>query len=321
VIISRRHEVRARQTVPHGLRRLLVRAVLALSVASWGCGRFGFESHLLPASSPNMGGADSDGDAGGDDGSVSGDGDQTDAGAGAGDGDASAAADGGAHADAGAAGDGDAAAASGCVGRLVCTGFEHVAGESDYTIDVEGVSNVSEQTGPVHSGVNSLGATTVQQGTHARAVFDLGTLDASDIYARVWFYVPPVLITGRVMILYLGNQTDDISGVNYNVNSDGSLDLYFPVAGGTRVRSAADVVPFGRWFCLQTHLVQSHTSGSAEAFIDGTSVVASSSNKDTQPDQGLNGLLVGVNWTELGQSTTSVSFDDVALDTSPVPCQ
>ena len=38
-------------------------------------------------------------------------------------------------------------------------------------------------------------------------------------------------------------------------------------------------------------------------------------------DSGIVNYAVGINWTELGQTTTTLFTDDVAIDTDPVPCE
>ena len=43
--------------------------------------------------------------------------------------------------------------------------------------------------------------------------------------------------------------------------------------------------------------------------------------QDTIPVGGVISYMTGINWTEAGQSTTTLYVDDVALHTSPVPCE
>jgi hypothetical protein len=293
-----------------------------------GCGRFGFDAHIVAldgdAALPPGGDGDGDGDAlgsldGGSGDTPSGDGND-DADDGHGDGGRIDAGPSTFGSDGGSDTQVDASTASlSCSGELVCSGFEGDPSESTHRIKnaLTALAGASKTT--VHSGTLALQATTSLPGDQATAEFDVPATSTGDLYARAWLFAPLGTFIGRIHVLYIGSADND-GGVNVNINGDGKVDLYFPELD-VRAASATGIVPQSSWFCLQVHVQLSNTSGNADASVNGTKVVSGNGAQDTIPVGGVTSFMTGVNWTEAGQSTTLLYVDDVALDTSPIPCE
>ena len=206
-----------------------------------------------------------------------------------------------------------------CSDYLVCSGFEGAADETPYQQKSDLLSVIGTANGQVHGGSLALRAATVQENDQATVEFTLPGISSGDLYARAWILAPLGTVTGRINVLYLGSTAED-GGVDVNINGNGALDLYFRQRD-VRSVSAAGVVPQTRWFCLQIHMKLDDSAGDVEAWVDGTRVVAGNGAQDTIPVGGVISYMTGINWTEAGQSTTTLYVDDVALHTSPVPCE
>jgi hypothetical protein len=289
-----------------------------------GCGRLGFDAHIVPLEGDAAVPAAGDGDGNGD-----------------GDGDAQAQDDAGAP-DPGSAGDGDAGAsepfvdddsgaatgdpqddggglARTCSDYLVCSGFEGTPEETAYDSKSDILAVIATGNEQVHSGALAMRAATVQENDQATVEFTVPAVRTGDLYARAWMFAPLGTLTGRINVLYLGSSAND-GGVDVNINGNGALDLYFREHDVRNV-SAASVVPQTRWFCLQIHMTLDDDAGDVEAWVDGTRVAGGNGAQDTIPLGGVTTYMTGINWTEAGQSTTTLFVDDVALDTAPVPCE
>jgi hypothetical protein len=88
---------------------------------------------------------------------------------------------------------------------------------------------------------------------------------------------------------------------------------------GSTYTSAVGKIPMDGWFCLQLVATVSNTQGSSKIDIN-QSTVLTLPTIDTQPGEGLNYFTYGVLPAEQSQSNGTVYWDDVIVDTLPVPC-
>ena len=260
---------RTHLTLPNLRTRAQSSGLVALVWLLAGCGRFGFDAHIVEldgdaAVSP-PGPGDGDGaprDGGRADAAAAGDGD------GSGDGDGDGGADSPMLSDAATQPDTQNDAASlplSCSDYLVCSGFEGAADETPYQQKSDLLSVIGTANGQVHGGSLALRAATVQENDQATVEFTLPGISSGDLYARAWILAPLGTVTGRINVLYLGSTAED-GGVDVNINGNGALDLYFRQRD-VRSVSAAGVVPQTRWFCLQIHMKLDDSAGDVEAWV------------------------------------------------------
>ncbi len=130
-------------------------------------------------------------------------------------------------------------------------------------------------------------------------------------------YVPDTFTAVEADFVYLGQSTDPFDGASIGISANDSVELFIDSAN-LALTSPAHGITRNRWTCIQAHIVVSH-SGSAELFVDGTSVAANSLI-DTLPTGGYSRLESGVTWTDDTQTNAEVYVDEIAVGTSPLPC-
>ena len=204
-------------------------------------------------------------------------------------------------------------------GRLFCDDFESDGGDMGRRIFSQrgGIAQIAPEA--AHTG--DAGFIASAQADADRAVVNLSFQpvgEAEQLFFRGYFLVPAA-VTGRINIVQIGSALGSGS-MDVNINSDASLDLYFPAPGEAREVSGPAVVPLDEWFCLQLVVDASASSGGGTAWIDGMQVLESERAYSTLPDAGLSTGAVGIDWAENGQGPIDIYVDDVALGDVPIPC-
>lgn len=166
-----------------------------------------------------------------------------------------------------------------------------------------------------HTGEGSLVATQGEPGVGAVLQYKFMPVLNGDLYVRGWVYIPGGTVNGRIKLVAFKN-SDILFDVN--VTAAGRVDLYIQDTD-ERSTSEQNAHPYDEWFCLQAHYLAHPTQGFVEAFINEESV-ARIDPQDTRGGNGVTAVDIGLNWTELDQTGGVVYWDDIAIDTVPVPC-
>ncbi len=201
---------------------------------------------------------------------------------------------------------------------IFCDGFEDAtlsAWESKYSM----YGSFGQETTRVYRGRGSLHALTTMGMGYANLYDEpLPAISSGDLYARFYAYIPSGFTAVLADFLYMGSTTDPYDGMYVGISAAESMNLYFDM-GTYYVQSGVDAFPRDRWMCIQVHLGLSDSSGTAELRVDGA-VIASDSGIDTLPAGGYTDLSAGIVYTDPTQSKAQVYLDDLAVGTSPLPC-
>ena len=204
-------------------------------------------------------------------------------------------------------------------GLIVCDDFEQTSDASTATLN----GNVSWVNDPVFEGEQALCAHTAAEQSWACMVYPFAAVNSGTIYLSARFFIPEDSVTGNITLLNLSGTVDASAertfGVDVNVSPARSLDIYIH-GNYSRYESGENLVPTGRWFCLNGRYSVSDVSGEASVWIDDNLVVSTTASQDAVITGGVSELRIGIGWTENGQETATVYLDNLKLSTSPVSC-
>ncbi|GAA1815123.1 metallophosphoesterase [Agromyces neolithicus] len=163
-------------------------------------------------------------------------------------------------------------------------------------------SGLTVQSAETHSGVFAARATTTNGATYAKKTLPA---EYADAYARVWF--KPISTESQVNILRFRAANGTSLGYLY-VTPTGAL-AYRNEAAGTVIATGATIDPGSGWHALELHTT---TAGLLEVWVDGVSVLSTTTNLSTSP----------VGQFQIGEvnagRTYDVVFDDAAFATTRV---
>ncbi len=197
---------------------------------------------------------------------------------------------------------------------LVAEDFE---GAMPGTLRSSGLPLVELVDSPVHRGTQALHAVQAQAQAQAGLDFPITPITAGTLYFRGYVYVPVAVATTGIKVMDFGTAYGPLTDINVSQNQ--IVDLFMHPTGITAT-SAAGVVPFGRWCCMQVTLVVSSTVGSVDVSLDGVTVMTRTGLNTLAPG-GVTGMGVGALWTRVNQTNAAVYWDDIVLAQQPVPCQ
>jgi hypothetical protein len=200
---------------------------------------------------------------------------------------------------------------------LVCENFE-----TGINSPVEWYNGqVTLDTDQVYMGQSSMKAETLQISSFAFIVDTFNPIESGTIFFRVYLYIPPGNSQGTTKVLNLsaGGNPEEEQGVDIDVSANRSVDIY-QHGNAVRFVSAPDMVPEGQWFCLKGSYTISDTAGTTSVWINSSLAVSTTASSDSIINGGVSEFRTGIGWTEAGQDTSLVYFDNVLVDTEPVEC-
>lgn len=203
---------------------------------------------------------------------------------------------------------------------LVCSGFEPPELSAEWSDQASARAGEIERVGTrVRTGAGALRATSAGPDSYALVAADFAALRSGDLYVRAYSYVPAGLATEIMNIMFVGDgdPIEGFHGIDLNLQ-DGALQMFSPQSPQRHTDSAQ--IPRGRWFCLRLHVVIDDQRGFVQAFVDDRQALMSGSF-DTLPDEGINQLRLGIDWSSEQAEPFEVFFDDVIVDTVEVACR
>lgn len=176
---------------------------------------------------------------------------------------------------------------------------------------------------PVHSGLHSVALVTnaiSSSTTNARALLDLYAplpFASTIVYARAWFYVQSPFDTNATFVQFINFA--DASGNGISIGSRHNVLTANDYTGGGYAESATSL-PLDTWFCLRMEMPSGSTA-TVRTYLgpmELTDIALPKSSAQPAPDH----VYIGFEWvgTITSQSQASVWLDDVAIGTSPIPC-
>ncbi len=183
-------------------------------------------------------------------------------------------------------------------------------------IDAHG--DVSVDTNTVNDGANAMRVAV--DGTQISAGFeiDFTPISSGSLYYRAYYFVstPPADQSVNVMELRDGD---------WNNVLDINLDAWFAVGTYFFADEAANfsergIIPVGEWFCLLARIDISSTTGGAEVWIDGVSVLSTGDAVNSLPDGGISIMRFGILYSYPESGDVELFVDDVVLSVAPVGC-
>lgn len=199
---------------------------------------------------------------------------------------------------------------------IFCDGFDDASGFTAWsggTSETDG--NVSRVTDPVYRGSGALRAeTTATAGDAFLRSGSLTTVGSGPYWLRFYAYFPASSPLSHADVAAIYSSTS---------STDSAVFVYTDTArlwiGETETTvTSTDTLPRDTWTCFQVRLAVSDTDGEAELFMDGTSL--GSVATDTRPGSGYDGLAAGITYSADSQEPTVVYLDEIAVGTSPLPC-
>ena len=207
-----------------------------------------------------------------------------------------------------------------CTG-FICDGLDGATIDPRWTVDTNNGS-ITPDTARVHSGTSSLHLHTdaVSASTtnpRAELLTSQGFPVTGEIYARAWMYfASPMPGTPFAQLINFANT----AGVGISMGERNAFVVDNDYTTPNYVASTTVMLPLDRWTCLQL-AIPSGTSGTTHVAIDGAEVTDASSSQTNQPAP--DHVYLGVEWVATVSSLPAFDawIDDIAIDTSPVPCQ
>jgi hypothetical protein len=197
---------------------------------------------------------------------------------------------------------------------LLCSGFEKPELSAEWSYQDHTRDGVVERSVErAHSGVGSLRASSAGPSNYALVAADFPALRGGELHLRSYVYVPADQPTQIMNVMFVG---DGDHGVDFNLD-DGAAQLYSPQSPQryTDTRS----IPRDRWFCLRLQLSIDDVRGAMRVFIDER-MALQTGPFDTLPEDGVNELRLGIDWSSEQEPLFEIYFDDVVADTAPVSC-
>jgi hypothetical protein len=206
-------------------------------------------------------------------------------------------------------------------GAVFCDGFERAPIDGAWGWIGETNGLVVRDADLVHRGLVSMRAETATSGGIAHVGKSYPRIDAGDVWARAYVYVPASSPVAQINLLHVGEGTSpyDSVAVGLHTPSDVSrANIY--ASESDRSAQATQAFPLDRWVCVQLHVEVSPAPGGAvHVYIDGEEQITLT-GIDTQPSTGIDSLGAGVLWSPDTQPATVLYVDDVAVGTEPLPC-
>lgn len=200
---------------------------------------------------------------------------------------------------------------------LVCHTFE--TGINAASILLYG--QVTWVSTPVFMGQGAMESNTQQINGYAYIVDTFDPIETGTIYFRAFLFIPVGNSVGTTKVLNLsaGGNPEEEQGIDIDISAQRSIDIY-QHGNAQRFVSAPDMVPEGAWFCLNGSYTISRTAGETSVWINDSLAVSTTAGADSIINGGVSEFRTGIGWTEAGQDTSVVYFDNVLVDTVPVSC-
>lgn len=192
---------------------------------------------------------------------------------------------------------------------MFCDGFESTL-DGRWTSLNEGSGGMLDIVGdPLHRGVGSLGASTTGSGSVSSYLRkDLGAAP-SDLYVRVWAFVPADAVMDDVNLAFVGGGGDaGLVGMTLGIDGANAYHRWYPVAAG-----AEAPFPRDQWVCLEAHA----GPGGVELWVDDASARADVAV--SMPTSGF-GANVGIGIAPRATSPIEVWLDEVVIDDARIGC-
>lgn len=235
--------------------------------------------------------------------------------------DAGVPADAGVAADAGAEGgtdggtDGGTKPCAQAPGVIFCDGFDDPGlGAWPVRFGSDPVGRVTDRVYRGDGALHATGGPGDILGVEVRGLPDPGT----DLYMRVYVYLPTGAEQTNTQVLFAGQADPPNHGVAIGIRPPGIPYVYSNTAV-IGVSAETATVPSDTWTCLQGHVVISDTDGVIETYVNGT-LDAQVTGLDTRASSPYVQLAAGVTWSHNGTLGPNVWIDEVAIGTSPLPC-
>lgn len=201
-------------------------------------------------------------------------------------------------------------------GALFCDGFEDSALSAwGWRNEVSGV--VTRTTARAYRGSASLRATTSAASGKASIGGNYTTVASGDLWFRAYVYIPSGYTIHTVSLVTVAEAITPWDGSALQATSLDRAHIW--VGPEATAYTSTNTVPRDRWFCYRGHLLLSNTAGVVEAWVDGTRVVRQT-GIDTLPVAGMTNVVVGVEWSSSGQTSSEVYIDEVVVDDAEVRC-
>lgn len=198
------------------------------------------------------------------------------------------------------------------MGAAFCDGFEDV-GLTAWP-DQYGTGSLSRTTTSVYRGAGALRVSTTAGSFRALEKFGIGGLD-TDVYIRGYVFVPSGFSLVDVGMMYTSAGG---VGMGFGVETGGRPYVFVDEAGMAVVGSTV-TVPRDAWTCMRAHIVVSDTSGSVEIWVNDD-LAASRSGLDTRAGNAYSSFSAGITYSNPSGGDPTVFLDEVAIDSSPLPC-
>jgi hypothetical protein len=205
-------------------------------------------------------------------------------------------------------------------GALLCSGFEPEELTADWDVAVTREATLARSTARSHLGAGSLHATTEGASSYAIAIARFAALRSGELFVRAYLYVPADQPTEIMNILFVGDdkRTEPFQGIDVNLQS-GVPYVFSPQSNPTR-HAGLFAIPRDRWFCLRARFVIDALQGSVQLYIDDQ-LALESRRFDTLPDDGIDVVRAGIDWSSEQAARFEIYFDDMVVDTAPVACR
>lgn len=204
-------------------------------------------------------------------------------------------------------------------GAVFCDGFEDGAGFAAWDMVGTTDGTVDWVTDRVYRGGGAMRAEITAAGGKARVLsYSVPSLRSGDLWMRAYFYLPSGYAYSGFNLVAFHEETDPWHGMTYAVGSTARPYIWFdePYYGES---APALAIPRDRWTCLQLHIVLSDTAGSVRAYVDGALAVSFDA-VDTTPAGGYDNMFAGITYAKPTQGNVVVYVDEIAVGTSPLPC-
>ncbi len=218
-----------------------------------------------------------------------------------------------------AAADAKADAAYVCTG-FVCDSLDGATIDPRWTVDTQSGTIVPDTTrfyrgtSSLHLHTNAISASTTNP--RAELLTSQGFPVTGMIYARAWMYfASPMPGTPFAQLINFANT----AGVGISMGERSAYVVDNDYTTPQYAQSTVTMLPLDRWTCLQL-AIPSGVSGTTHVSVDGVEVpdIATSQTNQPAPDH----VYLGVEWvaTVTSQAAFDAWIDEIAIDTSPVPC-